>query len=389
MNRGRLVFSQLMDFFPKYPFDAIVARHGGNHRVRRFSCMDQFLCMAFAQLTGRESLRDIETCLRAMGGKLYHAGFRATVARNTLAVANERRSWRIWEDLARLLIDHARRLYGGDALAFELEQTAYALDSTTIDLCLALFPWASFRRAKGAVKMHTLLDLRGNLPATIFITDGRFHDVRALDRLVFEPGAIYIFDRAYVDFARLWRLHQARAFFVTRAKKNFDFRRLASRRSDRESGVRCDQTVGLGGPQSARLFPDRLRRIRFEDPDSGKRLVFLSNNFDLPAETIALLYKQRWQVELFFKWIKQHLRIKAFCGTTENAVKTQIWIAIAVYVLAAIVKKELRLESSLYTILQILSVTLFEKTPILQALSQADLPLDIHGTRKQLTLFDF
>jgi hypothetical protein len=389
MNQGRLVFAQLMDFFPKYPFSLIVQRWGGDYRVRRFSCMDQFLCMAFAQWTGRESLRDIQTCLRAMDGKLYHAGFRATVARNTLAVANERRPWQIWADLAKLLIKHARRLYGGENLAFELEQTVYALDSTTIDLCLTLFPWASFRRTKAAVKMHTLLDLRGNLPTTVFITDGRFHDVRALDWLLFEPGAIYIFDRAYVDFERLWRLHQARAFFVTRAKKNFDFRRLVSHPVDKSTGIQCDQTIALGGAQVSKDYPDRLRRIRFLDPERGKRLVFLTNNFDLPAVTIAMLYKQRWQVELFFKWIKQQLRIKSFYGTTENAVKTQIWIAISVYVLAAIVKKELHLEPSLYTILQILSVTLFEKMPILQALSQTELPLDFDDDRRQLTLFDF
>jgi hypothetical protein len=389
MNRGRLVFAQLMDFFPKYPFSLIVQRWKGDYRVRQFSCMDQFLCLAFAQLTGRESLRDIETCLRAMEGKLYHAGFRSTVARNTLAVANERRPWQIWSDLAMLLIAHARRLYGGEPLALELEQTVYALDSTTIDLCLTLFPWASFRRAKAAVKMHALLDLRGNLPTTILITDGRFHDVRALDWLVFEAGAIYIFDRAYVDFERLWRLHQARAFFVTRAKKNFDFLRLVSHPIDKNTGVQCDQTIAPGGVQSAKDYPGHLRRIRFLDPDHGKRLVFLTNNFDLPAETIALLYKQRWQVELFFKWIKQHLRIKSFHGTTENAVKTQIWIAISVYLLAAIIRKELRLTTSLYTILQVLSVTLFEKMPILQALSQPELPLDFNDDRKQLTLFDF
>ena len=389
MNQGRLVFAQLMDLFPKYPFSLIVQRWGGNYRVRRFSCMDQFLCMAFAQLTGRESLRDIETCLRALGGKLYHAGIRATVARNTLAVANERRPWQIWAELAKLLIEDARRLYGGQSLAFELEQTAYALDSTTIDLCLTLFPWASFRRAKAAVKMHTLLDLRANLPITVFITDGRFHDVRALDRLVFETGAIYVFDRAYVDFKRLWRLHQARAFFVTRAKKNFDFRRLVSHPVDKSAGVQCDQTIALGGFQVGKDYPDHLRRIRFVDPERRKRLVFLTNNFELPAMTIAMLYKQRWQVELFFKWIKQHLRIKSFYGTTQNAVKTQIWIAIAVYALAAIIKKQLHLEPSLYTILQILSVTLFEKMPILQAFSQNELPLDIPDDRRQLTLFDF
>jgi len=389
MHQGRLVFAQLMDFFPKHRFSLIVESHRGNYRVRRFSCMDQFLAMAFAQLTGRQSLRDIETCLRAMEGKLYHAGLRATVARNTLAVANERRPWQIWAELAKELIEHARRLYVGEALALELEQTVYALDSTTIDLCLSLFPWASFRRTKAAVKMHTLLDLRGNLPVTIFVTDGRFHDVRALDWLTFEAGAIYVFDRAYVDFARLWRLHEARAFFVTRAKKNLDFRRLASRPVDKQSGEQCDQTIALGGFAAGGKYPGRLRRVRFLDAERNRRLVFLTNNFELPAETIAMLYKQRWQVELFFKWIKQHLRIKAFYGTSDNAVKTQIWIAISVYVLAAVVKKQLHLEASLYTILQILSVTLFEKMPILQALSQTDLPLEFEDDHRQLTLFDF
>lgn len=389
MHQGRLVFAQLMDFFPKYPFGLIVERHRGNHRVRHFSCMDQFLAMAFAQLTGRRSLRDIESCLRAMEGKLYHAGLRGTVARNTLAVANERRPWPIWAELAQELIARARRLYADDPFALELEQTVYALDSTTIDLCLELFPWASFRRAKAAVKMHTLLDLRGNLPVTIFVTDGRFHDVRALDWLTFEAGAIYIFDRAYVDFERLRRLHEARAFFVTRAKKNFDFRRLASHPVDKQTGVQCDQTIALGGVAVGRKYPERLRRIRFLDAERNRRLVFLTNNFELPAETVALLYKQRWQVELFFKWIKQHLHIKAFYGTSANAVKTQIWIAISVYVLVAVVRKELHLEASLYTILQILNVTLFEKMPILRALSQPELPLELDDDCRQLTLFDF
>jgi hypothetical protein len=388
MHQGRLVFAQLMEWFPRYPFEQIVARRGGNYRTRRFSCMDQFLVMAFAQLTGRESLRDIETCLSAMQGKLYHAGLRGTIARSTLADANERRPWQIWQELAAQLIARARRLYSGEDLGLHLDNTLYALDSTTIDLCLALFPWAHFRQAKAAVKMHTLLDLRGNLPSSVFITDGKFHDVRILDQLAFEAGAIYIVDRAYVDFERLFRLHQARAFFVTRAKKNLDFRWLSSQPFDPATGVRCDQTIALGGVLVSKDYPERLRRISYVDARSGKRLTFLSNNFGLPAATVAALYKQRWQVELFFKWIKQHLRIKSFFGTSPGAVQTQLWIAITIYVLVAILKKELQLKPSLYTILQVLSVTLFEKTPLLELLSRPELTLELDGDRRQLSLFD-
>ena len=388
MRSGRLVFAQLMDWFPKYPFDKIVERWGGNCRVRSFSCMDQFLAMAFAQLTGRESLRDIQLCLTAFNSKLYHAGLRGTAPRSTLADANQLRPWQIWEELAQIQIARARRLYAGEDLGLDLDNTLYALDSTTIDLCLELFPWASFRRTKAAVKMHTLLDLRGNLPTTVHITHGRVADVRIMDRLNYEPGAIYIFDRAYIDFARLWRLNQSRAWFVTRTKKNFDFRWRASQPIDRSTGVRCDQTIRLGGVLVSEYYPDRLRRISFVDPETGKRLTFLTNNFELPAHIIAALYKLRWRIELFFKWIKQHLRIKTFFGTSENAVRTQLWIAITIYVQVAILKKELHLEMPLYWILQLLSLNLFEKTPILELLMKPELTLDLDVDRKQLTLFD-
>jgi len=373
MHHGRLVFAQLMEWFPRYQFNKINKQWKGNYRIRRFSCMDQFLVMAFAQLTTRESLRDIETCLHAFGTKLYHVGLRGTIARSTLADANERRPWQIWQDLASVLIHRARGLYSGENFGLELNHTLYALDSTTIDLCMTLFPWAQFRSTKAAVKMHTLLDLRGNLPVSVLITDGKFHDVRALDMLTLEAGAIYLFDRAYVDFKRLFRLHQSRAFFITRAKKNMDFRWLKSRPVGKKGDVRCDQIIALGGFQASKDFPDQLRRIRYVDPESGNKLVFLTNHFDLPALTVANLYKQRWQIESFFKWIKQHLRIKSFYGTSLNAVKTQLWIAIAIYVLVAILKKELQLEKSLYTLLQVLSVSLFEKTPILDLLKQPDL----------------
>jgi hypothetical protein len=389
MNEGRTIFAQLMDSLPRHEFNQCVKRYRGNHRVRTFSCLDQFLCMAFAQLTYRESLRDIETCLRTMKSKLYHAGFRGTIARSTLADANDTRSWRIYADFAQVLIAMARRLYAEEPFAVELEQTAYALDSTTIDLCLALFPWAKFRQRKGAVKLHTLLDLRGNLPTTVIVTTGKVHDVKILDELLFEPGAIYIMDRGYVDFARLYRMDQAKAFFVTRAKNNLDCRRLYSHPVDRSTGLRSDQTIALNGIKTKLGYPAHLRRIGYFDEVTGKRFVFLTNNFHLPALVIVQLYKCRWQVELFFKWIKQHLRIKAFFGTSENAVKTQIWIAIAVYVLVAIVKKRLRLEQSLYTILQILSLSLFEKMPILQALAQSDYRIQDDSECKQLDLFDF
>lgn len=389
MYSGRIVFSQLMDFLPKHEFDKCVRCYRGNQRVRKFSCYDQFLCMAFAQLTYRESLRDIETCLRAMDPKLYHAGIRGKVSRSTLADANESRSWRIYADFAQVLIGIARRLYIDDDFGLELDQTVYALDASIIDLCLALFPWATFRKHKAAVKLHTLLDLRGGIPTLVIITPGRVHDVNILDQLFFEPGAIYVMDRGYVDFSRLYRLHRSSAFFVTRAKKNFDFKRLYSHTVDKSTGLQCDQTVLLKGFYARKHYPDKLRRIRYFDAKTDKRFVFLTNNFNLPALTIAKLYQHRWQVELFFKWIKQHLRIKAFYGTSENAVKTQIWIAISVYVLVAIVKRRLGTERSLYTILQILSVTLFEKTPILQALSQPDYTSPEDDLHKQLILFDF
>jgi len=389
MYSGRIVFSQLMDFLPKHDFDKCVRRYRGNQRVRKFSCYDQFLCMAFAQLTYRESLRDIETCLRAMEPKLYHAGIRSRISRSTLADANETRSWRIHADFAQVLIGTARKLYANDDFGLELDQTVYALDASTIDLCLALFPWAKFRKHKAAVKLHTLLDLRGGIPTLVIITPGRVHDVNILDRLFFEPGAIYVMDRGYVDFARLYKLHRSSAFFVTRAKKNFNFNRVYSHAVDKSSGLQCDQTVHLKGFYAKKDYPDKLRRIRYYDAETGKRFVFLTNNFNLPALTIAKLYQHRWQVELFFKWIKQHLRIKAFYGTSENAVKTQIWIAISIYVLVSIVKRRMGLDRSLYTILQVLSVTLFEKTPILQVLSQPDYTFQEDDSHKQLILFDF
>jgi len=388
MHEGRIILAQLLDHFPKHEFDKCVARYDGNRRLRGFSCFDQFLSMAFAQLTARESLRDIETCLRAMQAKLYHAGFRGKVSRSTLADANESHDWRIYGDLAQVLIATARRLYADDDFGVELKATAYALDSTTIDLCLALFPWAKFRKAKGAVKLHTLLDLRGCIPSVIIVTNGKVHDVNILDELDFEPGAFYIMDRGYVDFARLRTIGQAGAFFVTRAKKNFDCRRLYSRPVDKTTGLRCDQSVVLCGVHTRLDYPEQLRLVRFLDEETGKRLTFLTNNFAVDALTVAELYRRRWQVELFFKWIKQHLHIKAFFGTSRNAVMTQVWIAISVYVLVAIVKKRLKLEQSLYTILQILSLALFEKTPILQALSQQDCKIPEEPPSAQLNLFD-
>src|SRR4051812_44701357 len=369
MLNDRYVSSQLMDPLPRHEFDRCVARYHGNRRIRNFSCFDQFLCMAFAQLTYRESLRDIETCLRALHKKLYHAGFRGVIARSTLADANEHRDWRIYADFAQVLIARARRLYQAEGFGAQLKQTAYALDSTTIDLCLTLFPWARFRRHKGAIKLHTLLDLRGNIPCFVRITHGKTHDVKVLDTLPIEAGAFYVMDRAYVDFGRLHRLNSGLAFFVTRAKTNLDFSRRSSRYVDKTTGLRSDQTIVLDGPRTSTLYPDRLRRVGYRDVETGKRFVFLTNNFNLPALTIANIYKCRWQVELFFRWIKQHLRIKSFYGTSPNAVKTQVWIAICVYVLVAIIRKELKVEHSLHEILQILSVSLFEKTPIIEALS--------------------
>lgn len=388
MNSGRTVFSQLMDFLPMYEFHKCVERYNGNYKVQSFSCWDQYLCMVFAQLTYRESLRDIQACLRASEPKLYHMGFRGKVSRNTLANANQSRDWRIYADLAQVLISIARALYDNDEFGVQLDQTVYALDSTIIDLCLSMFPWARFRKSKGAVKLHTLLDLRGIIPTMIYITHGKIHDVNILDSILIEPGAIYIMDRGYLDFGRLYALHQERAFFVIRAKTNFNFKRLYSHAVDKPTGVQCDQTVLLRTFYPKRDYPEKLRRIRFFDTQKNKRLVFLTNNFSLPAITIAQLYRCRWQVELFFKWIKQHLRIKAFYGTSENAVKTQIWIAISVYVLVAIVKKRLYIERSLYTILQILSVTLFEKTPLLQALLSENYQKPNTNDDNQLTLFD-
>ncbi len=388
MYSGQTVFSQLMDFAPAHEFRKCVERYRGNRKVKSFSCWDQFLCMAFAQVTYRESLRDIEACLRASGSKLYHLGIRGGVSRNTLAHANETRDWRIYADFAHVLIRTARTLYAEESFGLQLKRTVYALDSTTIDLCLALFPWATFRQRKGAVKLHTLLDLRASIPSVVIVTPGNVHDVNILDDILFEAGAIYVMDRGYVDFARLHRIEESSAFFVTRAKTNFQCRRLYSHPVDKCTGIQCDQTVVLTGFYSHKDYPDKLRRIRYRDPDTQKRFVFLTNNFTLSPVTLSKLYRARWRVELFFKWIKQHLRIKAFYGTSENAVKTQLWIAIAIYVLVAIVKKRLHIDRSLYTILQILSITLFEKTPILQALLQKDDDQSTLEPSNQLILFD-
>jgi Domain of unknown function (DUF4372)/Transposase DDE domain len=385
---GRFVFAQLLDFLPRREFNACVQNYRGDRRSRGFSCRDQFLCMGFAQLTFRESLRDIEICLRAVGPKLYHAGFRGKVSRSTLADANATHDWRIYADFAQILIRRARKLYAEEPLGVDLTQTVYALDSTTIDLCLSLFPWAKFRRRKGAVKLHTLLDLRGSIPCFVHISPGKMHDVNVLDQLPIEPGAFYVMDRGYIDFQRLFRFTLGAAFFVTRGKRNLDCTRRARRLVDKATGLRSDQTIVLSGPKSSRLYPEPLRRIAFYDDEHRRRLVFLTNNFTLPALTIARLYKCRWQVELFFKWIKQHLRIKAFYGTTDNAVKTQVWIAISIYVLVAIVKKELRIERSLHDILQILSLTLFEKTPIIEALNTQIQPISQIPVPNQLKLFD-
>jgi hypothetical protein len=370
MNEGRTVFAQLLDCLPKYEFDKCVARYHGNFRVRKLPAYEQFLVLAFAQLTWRESLRDIETCLASFGPKLYHAGIRQPTSRSTLADANENRDWRIFADFAQVLIRQAATLYADEPFRFELQAAAYALDSTTIDLCLSLFPWATFRRHKAAIKLHTLLTLQGNFPTVIIITPGSVHDVTILDQLIWEAGSFYIMDRGYLDFVRLHRLHQAGAFFVTRAKKNFRCARRYSRPVDKTTGLRFDQTVVTTRPGARHDYPAPLRRIGYRDPETGKGLVFLTNNFTVPAGTITQLYRGRWQIELFFKWLKQHLRIKAFYGTSPNAVRTQIWSAIAVYLLVAILKKRLHLDISLYTILQILSLTLFEKMPISQGLAQ-------------------
>lgn len=388
MNTSKTVFTQLMDFIPQYDFRRCVNRYRGNHKVISFSCFDQFLCMAFAQLTYRESLRDIEACLRSQQNKLYHMGIRGTVSRSTLADANENRDWRIYADFAQVLIHHARNLYADEDLGFELKETIYALDSTTIDLCLSLFPWASFRKSKGAIKLHTLLDLRGSIPVFIKITDGLVHDVNILDELIPEPGSFYLMDRGYIDFARLYRINQNKAFFVTRTKSNFKFRRLYSHQVDKTIGLKCDQTIMLTGFYSSKDYPEKLRRVRYYDKDNNEDLTFLTNNFAIPAITVAAFYKCRWKVELFFKWIKQHLRIKSFYGTSVNAVKTQIWIAISVYVLIAIVKKHLKIEVSLYTFLQILSVNPFEKTPILQLVTDTVDKEPTQVISNQLYLFD-
>jgi Domain of unknown function (DUF4372)/Transposase DDE domain len=388
MNSGQTIFSQLMDFAPRYEFRRCVERYHGHYKVQSFSCWDQFLTMAFAQLTYRESLRDIEACLRTTPAKLYHMGIRGQVSRNTLAHANQVRDWKIYADFAQALITTARALYVNEPFGLELDQVVYALDATTIDLCLSLFPWAQFRRRKAAVKLHTLLDLRGSIPTVVIVTGGQIHEVNILDQLVWEPGAIYLMDRGYLDFSRLYRIHQSGAFFVTRAKKRFDCQRLYSHPVDKTTGLHCDQIVTLNNPVPKRGYPERLRRIRYYDAARQKRLVFLSNNFLLPALTIAELYRCRWQVELFFRWIKQHLRIRAFYGTSENAVRTQVWIAISVYVLVAILKKRLNLDRSLHSILQILSVSLSEKTPIQQALSASAWDEFDPEYCKQLTLFN-
>jgi Domain of unknown function (DUF4372)/Transposase DDE domain len=389
MNQGRTVFSQLISFLPDRKFRRCVERYQGDIRLRGFSCWDQYLAMAFAQLTYRESLRDIEACLRSMQGKLYHLGFRGKVARATLADANESHDWRIFADFAQVLIGIARPLHARDPIGVDLEQSLYALDSTTIDLCLSLFPWAKFRRRKAAVKMHTLLDLHGNIPTFIRVTSGDVHDVNILDEIMPEAGAFYVMDRGYIDFQRLFVFTLSSAFFVVRSKSNVLLQRRYSHPVDKSTGVRSDQTVILTSFESASVYPDALRRVSYFDAETNKRLKFLTNNFVLPALTIAQIYKCRWQVELFFKWIKQHLRIKAFYGTSENAVKTQIWIAVSVYVLVAIIRKRLRLEASLYQTLQILSVTLFEKTPILCALQALDEGANFAENVNQLILFDF
>ena len=387
MNTGKLVFAQVMAHLPLTTFRRCVARYDGEHKVKHFTCLDQYLCMAFAQLTYRESLRDIEACLRSQAAKLYHMGFRSTVARNTLANANSVRDWRIHADFAQSLISIARKLYAEEPFGVDLSNTVYALDATTIDLCLSVFPWAPFRSTKAAVKMHTLLDLRGNIPSFIHISDGKWHEVNVFDMLVPEAGAFYIMDRGYIDFERLHRLHQAGSFYVIRAKSNLRFQRRYSLESDRAAGIICDQIGTLTGFYSTQDYPTPLRRVRIKD-DGGKTLVFLTNNTDLPARTIAELYRCRWQVELFFKWIKQHLRIKSFFGASENAVKSQIWIAVSVYVLVAILKKRLKLSASLYEILQILSLTMFKRTPLDQLLARIPPSSDLLENPNQLILFD-
>ena len=388
MYTGKLIFSQVIEHIPLPAFHRSVNRYRGNYKIKDFTCLDQYLCMAFAQLTYRESLRDIESCLRSQRSKLYHMGIRGNVSRNTLANANKVRDWRIYADFAHCLIQKARALYLDEDFGVQLDQTVYALDATTIDLCLSVFPWAHFRQTKAAVKLHTLLDLRGNIPTFIHISDGKMHEVNILDSLVIEPGAFYIMDRGYLDFARLYMLHLSKAFFVTRGKSNFKFRRQYSHPVDRTTGLICDQSGTLTGFYSAAHYPEKMRRIKYHDANLDKTLVFLTNNFTLPAMTIAQLYRCRWQVELFFKWIKQNLRIKSFYGTSDNAVKTQVWIAVSIYVLVAIIKKRLKLQASLYTILQILSVTMFERTPLIQILTDTQIGDNDMLSENQLILFD-
>jgi len=388
MNEGRTVFSQLMDFLPLHRFRQCAERYGGDYKIQSFTCLDQFLCLAFAQLMGRESLREIEASLRAQQPKLYHMGFRGQVSRSNLAYANEHRDWRIFADFAHILIAWARDLYRHEPFGVELNETVYAFDSTTIDLCLALFPWAQFRRRKSAVKLHTLLDLRGSMPASVYVTGGQVHDVNLLDQLVLEAGAYYLMDRGYVDFARLYLLAHAGAFFITRAKKNLQFYVRSWRPVDRSTGVRCDQTIRLTGIRTAQYYPDCLRRIAYYDVEKDLRLTFISNNFPLPPLLIAQLYRARWKVELFFRWIKQHLRIRAFYGTSENAVRIQVWVALSVYALLAILKKQLRLELSLHQIQQILSSTIFEKSPISEGFRNFNNTSSGETTSTQLNLFD-
>ena len=388
MNTGKTILSQIMSYLPTYEFRRCVQRYRGNHKVKSFSCWDQYLCMVFAKLSFRESLRDIITCLRAMQNKLYHTGIRGNISKSTLADANENRDWRIYADFAQILISRARHIYKDDPFGVEIDETVYALDSTTIDLCLSVFPWAKFRKHKAAVKLHALLDLHGNIPSFIEITDGKIHDVNILDEIIPEPGSYYIMDRAYIDFTRLFTLNLENAFFIIRAKSNFKFRRLYSHPIDKSTGLRCDQTIVTTGTNTKDKYPDKLRRIRFYDSENDKYFVFLTNNFVLPALTIADLYNCRWQIEIFFKWIKQHLKIKRFYGTSENAVKTQIWIAVSVYVLVAIIKKQLKIDITLYTFLQILSVTLFEKVHILQLVTNSRKLIHDNESCNQLNLFD-
>lgn len=388
MYTGKLIFSQVMDHLPMHIFRRCIQRYHGNFKIKAFTCRDQYFSMAFAQLTYRESLRDIEACLRAQQNKLYHMGIGGGISRNTLANANEHRDWRIYAGFAQALIQTARKLYADEDLGLELDNTVYALDATTIDLCLSVFPWAHFRKTKAAVKLHTLLDLRGAIPTFIHISDGKLHDVNVLDILLPEPGAFYVMDRGYIDFERLYALHTVGAFFVIRAKSNLQYRRRYSHESEKSAGILCDQTIVLTGVNSKSNYPQPLRRIKYHDEKTGKTFNFLTNNFVIPAMTVADLYRYRWQVELFFKWIKQHLRIKAFFGTSENAVKSQIWIAVSVYVLVAIIKKKLNIKASLYTILQILSVTVFERTPLIQVLTDTDCKIENSNMSNQLNLFD-